>query len=314
MFFRKKRDYSKEIVSLLPHERSNLYGFNRESAQILGWHISKFNIDSQWKLSTGKGVVVAVIDTGCDMEHPDLKENLLPGVNLIDYNKPPQDDNGHGSHVCGTIAGLNNGFGVVGVAPESKILPIKALDGKGRGSLANIFRGIEIAIENKVDFITMSLGSAEPCNDLDNLLQKANKEGIIAFCAAGNSGENTDVSYPARYDSTISIGAIDENLDRTHFTCSGESLDFLAPGHNIISTVTGGYATMSGTSMSNPFAVGIACLLKEFNSRYNKFDLKRVDDYIDVLKKQVIEIPDSKYRSHKYSGYGILNLDLSSIG
>lgn len=310
MIFKKKAKLEDKI-SLLPYEKQPLYGFSRESGQILGWHITKFDIESQWQYSTGKDCVVAVIDTGCDMNHPDLKENLLPGANVIDLNKSPQDDNGHGSHVCGTIAGMNNSLGVVGIAPETKIFPIKALDSRGNGTLGHLLIAIEIAIKEKVDFITMSLGSPNTNNDLQKLLNEANKKGIISFCAAGNSGENIDIMYPARYDSVISIGAVDESLNRTDFTCSGDSLDFLAPGHNIISTIPNGYATMSGTSMSNPFAVGCACLLLDFNKRSNKFSLKNIDDYIDVLKKQTIGLQNTRHQNRKYQGNGIINLKLN---
>lgn len=309
----KKRAKLDDKVSLLPYEKQPLYGFSRESGQILGWHITRFGIEEQWEYATGENCVVAVIDTGCDMEHPDLKENLLPGANVIDLNASPQDDNGHGSHVCGTIAGLNNSLGVVGVAPGAKIFPIKALDSKGNGTLGHLLSAIELAIKEKVDFITMSLGSPRPSDDLQKLLNEANKKGIICFCAAGNSGENVDIMYPARYDSVISIGAIDEQLNRTDFTCSGDSLDFLAPGHNIISTVPNGYATMSGTSMSNPFAAAYACLLSDFNRRSKKFSLKNVDSYIEILKKQAMYLQDSKHQNKKYQGNGILNLKLNML-
>lgn len=310
MIFKRKAKLDDKI-SLLPYEKQPLYGFSRESGQILGWHISQFKIEEQWQYATGKDCVVAVIDTGCDMEHPDLKENLLPGANVIDLNKSPQDDNGHGSHVCGTIAGVNNNLGVVGVAPEAKIFPIKALDSKGNGTLGHLLSAIELAIKEKVDFITMSLGSPNTSNDLQKLLDEANKRGIICFCAAGNSGENVDIMYPARYDSVISIGAVDEELKRTDFTCSGDSLDFLAPGHNIISTIPNGYATMSGTSMSNPFAAGCACLLADFNKKTKKFSLKNVDDYIKTLSRQVIGLQGAKYQDRKYQGNGILNIKLN---
>lgn len=312
MIFKRKARLDDKI-SLLPFEKQILYGFSRESAQILGWHITKFKTQEQWKYATGKDCIVAVIDTGCDMEHPDLKQNLLPGANVIDLNKSPQDDNGHGSHVCGTIAGINNDLGIVGVAPDTKIFPIKTLDAKGNCTLANLLSAVELAIKENVDFITMSLGSPKPSEELQKLLKEANKRGIICFCAAGNSGENADVTYPAKYDSVISIGAIDEELERTDFTCSGDSLDFLAPGHNIISTVQNGYATMSGTSMSNPVAVGYACLLADFNKRVKKFTLKNVDDYINIFQKQAVSLTNQKYKTKKYQGYGIINLDLSLI-
>ena len=311
IFFRKNK---KDQVSLLPHTRTEVYGLDPSSAQMLGWEIKKLNIDRQWTYSEGRGVVVAVIDTGCDLEHIDIKNNLLKGINIIDKSKDPQDDNGHGSHVCGMIAAENNGLGMVGVSPKVKILPVKALDSKGNGSLRNVIEGIIWAADAGADFITMSLGASNSNDQLEKAIQYASLKGSVVFAAAGNSGENTEILYPARYKNVISIGAIDENLSRTSFTCSGEDLDFLSPGHNIFSIApNSGYAIMSGTSMSNPFAVGCAALLLSHNRQHKKFSLRSAQDYIDVLSKVCIDIPEERYRSRKYQGNGIIKLDFTKL-
>ena len=311
IFFRKNK---KDQVSLLPHTRTEVYGLDPSSAQMLGWEIKKLNIDRQWTYSEGRGVVVAVIDTGCDLEHIDIKNNLLKGINIIDKSKDPQDDNGHGSHVCGMIAAENNGLGMVGVSPKVKILPVKALDSKGNGSLRNVIEGIIWAADAGADFITMSLGASNSNDQLEKAIQYASLKGSVVFAAAGNSGENTEILYPARYKNVISIGAIDENLSRTSFTCSGEDLDFLSPGHNIFSIApNSGYAIMSGTSMSNPFAVGCAALLLSHNRQHKKFSLRSAQDYIDVLSKVCIDISEERYRSRKYQGNGIIKLDFTKL-
>ena len=311
IFFRKNK---KDQISLLPHTRTEVYGLDPSSAQMIGWEIKKLNIDRQWTYSEGRGVIVAVIDTGCDLEHIDIKNNLLKGINIIDKSKDPQDDNGHGSHVCGMIAAENNGLGMVGVSPKVKILPVKALDSKGNGSLRNVIEGIIWAADAGADFITMSLGASNSNDQLEKAIQYASLKGSVVFAAAGNSGENTEILYPARYKNVISIGAIDENLSRTSFTCSGEDLDFLSPGHNIFSIApNNGYAIMSGTSMSNPFAVGCAALLLSHNRQHKKFSLRSAQDYIDVLSKVCIDIPEERYRSRKYQGNGIIKLDFTKL-
>jgi subtilisin family serine protease len=150
----------------------------------------------------------------------------------------------------------------------------------------------------------MSLGSPAPNKRLENAIEYARSKNVIVFCAAGNSGENSDILYPAKYDYPISIGAIDENLERTNFTCSGEELDFLSPGHDILSCYPGNtYAKMSGTSMSNPFAVGCAALAKSyFGSK-----LQNKDDYIELFKTKSMHLVNPKYNNiKKYEGYGIL--------
>jgi len=312
IFFNKKN--KKGQVSLLPHTRTEVYGLDPSSTQMIGWEIKKLNIDRQWTYSEGKGVVVAVIDTGCDLQHVDIKNNLLKGINLLDNSKDPQDDNGHGSHVCGMIAAENNGLGMVGVAPQVKILPVKALNSKGDGSLQDVINGIIWSADAGADFITMSLGTSNTSDGLEKAIAYASLKGSVVFAAAGNSGEKTEILYPARYKNVISIGAIDEHLNRTSFTCSGEDLDFLSPGHNVFSIApNNGYAIMSGTSMSNPFAVGCACLLLSHNRQHKRFSLRSAQDYIDVLSKVCIDIPEEKYRSRKYQGNGIIKLDFTKL-
>jgi major intracellular serine protease len=272
--------------------------------QFYGWEIEKFDIRNHWKFSQGEGIVIAVIDTGCDLNHDDLKDNLVEGMNFIEPNKDPIDRCGHGTHVAGTIAATNNGFGMAGVAPKAKIMPIKSLDDKGNGNNQSISEGVYWAINKKVDFITMSLGSPVPSKQIEEAILRAEQNNIVVFCAAGNSGENVDIMYPAKYDYPISIGAIDEQFNRTDFTCSGEELDFLAPGHEILSCFPGNtYARMSGTSMSNPFVVGCAALTKSYykNKRLTK------DDYIDLYKSKTLHLTNHKYANiRKYEGYGII--------
>lgn len=303
---------SKHKIGLLPYTREDVYGLEPDGAQIAGWEIKKFNIEQQWKYSKGEKVTVAVIDTGCDLDHPDIKDALVQGKNFVDPSSDPIDRNGHGTHVCGTIGARDNGIGMVGVAPGCKIMPIKALADSGAGSLDHIVQGIIWAADNGADLICMSLGCAQPYQILENAIGYAAQKGVIIFCAAGNSGPDVDISYPAKYDHTIAVGAIDKNLNRTSFTCSGETLDFLAPGHDILSCVPGNkYALMSGTSMSSPFAVGCAALLlgnfRRIQYSATEKMLGSTDDYINVFKTKAKDLLDPRYAGiKKYQGYGIL--------
>ena len=293
---------NKNKVKLLPHIKQEIYGLAPGSAQILGWEIKKFNIESLWTQTTGEGIKIAVIDTGCDINHPDLKDNLLQGKNFVEPGKDPIDKNGHGSHVAGTIAAKNNQLGMVGIAPNAKIIPIKALSDNGSGNINHIIQAVEWAANIRVDFITMSLGSPFPNKELENVLNYANSKGCVIFCAAGNSGEDADIMYPAKYKNVISIGAIDENLQRTEFTCSGDDLDFLAPGHNILSCVPGGYAMMSGTSMSNPFAVGCAALLLSNRRKSKQSSNLTYQNYIDLFRSKSKSLSNIRYAGkRKYS-------------
>lgn len=298
----------KNKISLLPYIEEPLFGLSPNDPQLIGWEINKFNIQNQWKVSQGEGVVVAVIDTGCDLNHADLKNNVIKGMNFVEKGYDPIDRNGHGTHVSSTIAACNNGFGMVGVAPKAKIMPVKALNDAGGGELSNVVDGIMWAADNNADIITMSLGSPSPAAPLENAINYAASKGCIIFCAAGNSGPAKDIMYPAKYNHTIAIGAIDENLERTDFTCSGDSLDFLAPGHNIMGCVPNNrYSLMSGTSMSNPFAVGCAALLCSYNKKYQKYNLKTTEDYIEIFKSKAQKLTNPGYSGkRKYEGFGIM--------
>jgi subtilisin family serine protease len=304
-----KNKRNKKDCKLLPYDRENVYGLSTSSGQYCGWEISKFNIKEKWKNSKGEGVVVAVIDTGCDLYHDDLKKNIVQGKNFLE-NKDPIDRNGHGTHVSGTIAAIDNGLGMVGVAPETKIMPLKALNDDGVGDSRAIAEAIVWAADHSVDFITMSLGSDGESVPIKKAIDYACSKNVVIFCAAGNAGERAPIMYPAKYSNVISIGAIDKNLERTPFTCSGEELDFLAPGHEIVSAIPGNaYATMSGTSMSNPFAVGCASLLLSNTRKISAMDgmLKTADDYINVFKKKSKNLTNPRYAGQKqYEGYGII--------
>jgi major intracellular serine protease len=299
----------KNDCALLPFFREDIYGLSPDNAQILGWEITKFNIPDYWQKTQGENVKIAVIDTGCDIDHPDLQNNLLQGINLINKKRDPIDDNGHGTHVCGTIAAENNGLGIVGISPKSKILPIKALNGDGSGNNKIIAEGIIYAVDNKCDFITMSLGSPNSSLDLYNSIKYAVQKGVVVFCAAGNSGQNSPIMYPAKYEETIAIGSIDRFLNRSQFTCTGNELDFLAPGQDILGCVPDNrYALMSGTSMANPFAVGCASLALSLYKKSKTMNLKNKSDYIKLFSKQCTHLKDKRYALKKqYEGYGIIN-------
>jgi major intracellular serine protease len=303
-----KKWFSKNKIGLLPYISEPLFGLSPNDPQMMGWEIIDFDIPNAWKLSDGDGVVCAVLDTGCDLDHPDIEPNLIDGKNFVEKNSSPIDRNGHGTHVSSTIAACNNGKGMVGVAPKTKIMPVKVLGDKGNGDMRSIIDALYWVADQNVHFITMSLGSSAPNLEIEKAINYVESKNKIMFCAAGNSGADTEIMYPANYTNTIAIGAVDIGLKRTSFSCSGERLDFLAPGHDIMGCVPDNkYAKMSGTSMSNPFAVGIASLLLSYNMKYNKFNLNSYQSYIDVLKKFTKPLNDNRYPNiKKYQGYGIL--------
>jgi len=291
----------------LPYKREDILSI-QDAKQKLGWEITAFDLPKTWNLTQGEGTVVAVLDTGADLQHEDLVENLLPGKNFVNKKSSPQDDQGHGSHVTGIICASNNEKGIVGVAPKAKVIPVKVLDKSGSGDVKNVADGIKWAADQGVDFITMSLGSPSPVSIVHKAIQYAVSKGVVVWCAAGNAGQTHNIFYPAAYPETIGIGAIDEKFDRANFSCTGPDLDFLAPGVKILSTVpTNWYAILSGTSMANPFAVGIGCLLLSYKRKNNlPLALSSSKDYIDFLKNHTI--PTSSFANKSFfEGFGIID-------
>jgi subtilisin family serine protease len=302
----KKPNYK---CKLLPFERTDCLSM-QEVKQKAGWSITAFNLPDAWGMSQGEGVVIAVIDTGCDLDHPDLVENLLEGKNFVTPNKPPADDSGHGTHVTGTLVACNNDIGVVGVAPKAKVRPVKVLDKNGNGNMKNVAAGIRWAADQKVDLISMSLGSPNPVQEVRKAIQYAVTKGITVFVAAGNAGNTKEVFYPAAYPETISVGAIDEQFKRAAFSNTGHQLDFMAPGVDILSTVPDNwYAQMSGTSMAQPFACGVAALLLAYSrSGKTSISIKSYEDYKTQFRKYTTPVNNGNYTDPEfYQGFGIID-------
>ena len=299
----------KNQCRLLPFVRQDVFGLDYKNQQILPWSLSKFNVPKEWSKTKGEGVIVAVIDTGCDLDHVDLKDRYVTGRNFINKNKDPYDGNGHGTHVAGTIAATHNTMGVVGVAPSCKIMPIKALGDDGVGGLRGICEGIVWAADNGADIITMSLGTPSGSMILRQCINYASSKGCVIFCAAGNSGKSQELMYPAKYTDTISIGSISRQLKISNFSCStGSELDFLAPGEGILSCVPDNkYANMTGTSMANPFAAGCGALYLSYSRKVGKSSPQKYD-YIEHFAKNSMK-PD--YLFDTYKSRGIITPEVS---
>lgn len=217
---------------------------------------------------TGKGVKVAVIDSGIS-PHPEL--TIAGGTSTVDYTSSWTDDNGHGTHVAGIIGAHRNGTGIVGVAPDANLYAVKAMNEKGEGTLQDILEGIDWSIANGMDIINLSLGTEADSRMMHDMINKAYARGIMLVGAAGNDGvadgTGNTVDYPAKYDSIIAVAAIDRYLKRATFSSTGNEVEASAPGVDVLSTYTGGrYAYMSGTSQATPHIAGLLALLKQQNS------------------------------------------------
>ncbi|RFU64393.1 serine protease [Peribacillus saganii] len=265
-----------------------------------------------WEQSQGAGMTVAVLDTGCDISHPDLKDRIIGGRNFTgdDQGNPEiyKDYNGHGTHVAGTVAAVQNNTGVVGVSPEANLLIVKVLDENGSGQYDWIIKGILYAIEQKADVISMSLGGPVDVPELHDAIKKAIANNILVVCAAGNEGDGKDatdeLAYPGCYNEVISVGAIDLERRSSQFTNSNNEVDLVAPGEGILSTyLDGKYATLRGTSMATPHVSGALALIKEISNRSFERNLTVPELYAQLIKRTV-----PLGNSPKLEGNGLLYL------
>ena len=242
-----------------------------QPAQEISWGVDRIDADVAWAYSNGTGVKIAVLDTGIDYDHPDLKDNVKGGVSVVGPRtstnpKNWKDKNGHGTHVAGIIAAENNDIGVVGVAPKAWLYAVKVLNNAGTGSYADLIDGIQWAIENGMQVISMSLGGSSCSQALEDACNAAYNAGLILIAAAGNSGdgnpETDEVLYPAAFDSVIAVGATDQTDQAPYWSSSGSQVELAAPRVDIKSTwLDGTYETLSGTSMACPHVTGTVALI-----------------------------------------------------
>ena len=247
----------------------------------------------------GAGVRIAVIDSGCDINHESLKNNIAGVRNFTDEDKKNPnivvDRVGHGTHVIGTICA--NGSNVTGVAPDAQIYVLKAINRTGTGKLSWVVNAIKYAIELKVDIISMSLGISENSAKLEKAIKEAVNNNIAVVCAAGNEGDgNSDsfeYSYPAAYIDVISVGAVDKKGVPAKFTNSNTTIDLVAPGVDILSTYPNNqFAVLSGTSMATPHVTGSLALLKNWSRNEFQRDLSQEELYAQLIKHtKVLEYP-----------------------
>ncbi|MFH0070877.1 S8 family peptidase [Peribacillus sp. NPDC056705] len=226
------------------------------------WGIKQIKAPQAWSISTGHRIKIAVIDTGVDFTHPDLKYSLTRGINLVHRNMPPHDDNGHGTHISGTIAAANSTQGMIGVAPRSVVYPVKAFDQNGSAFVSDIILAIDWCVRADIDIINMSFGMQTRSRALLDIVNKANQAGVIIVASSGNDGKRRTADYPARYPQTISVGATDRNRRIPAFSNRGQFVDIYAPGDKIVSAwLHNKYHEMSGTSMATSHVSGAIALL-----------------------------------------------------
>jgi len=246
-------------------------------AETIDWSLAAYHIPDHWKDTRGRSVRLALLDTGIDDQHPDLEGAIDDARDFTASRFGPADQNGHGTHTAGTIAARQNNLGVIGVAPDCRLLIGKVLGDDGSGNSANVAAGIDWAADSGADVISMSLGSSQPDPSLLAAIERATAKGKFIIAAAGNDGRDNSVNYPAHWKSTIAVAAVDASGHLAPFSSRGPEVDIAAPGENILSTwLHGTYAKLSGTSMATPFVAGVTALLVALHR--DSLPLPRVED------------------------------------
>ena len=230
------------------------------------WNMRKISAPEGWDFTHGaSAVIIAIIDTGVDLDHPDLQSKLVAGTDIVEGDGIPDDDNGHGTHVAGiAAAATNNSIGVAGVGYDCRIMPVKALDAQGSGLTSDVAAGISFAVTNGAKVVSLSLGSPSNSSTMQSAVNNAWNSGVLVVAASGNDGTSA-LSYPAAHTNAIAVGATDANDARASFSNFGPWVDVAAPGTDILSTyINNQYAYTSGTSMSTPHVAGLGGLLWAF--------------------------------------------------
>lgn len=285
-----------DYVFTLPKQRQvaavrKLKGIGLADGSLLSdeWGMRKIGMPAVWPVNGGSAsVIVAVVDTGVDLVHPDLKHALVPGTSVLPGATSPQDDHGHGTHVSGVIVGqVNDGTGIGGIAPNCKLMPVKVLNGEGKGDTGDIVAGLIWAVNNGAKVINMSLGGTGGSRALMAAVQYAQSRDVVLVAAMGNESANSQ-EYPAGYPGVIAVGATDERDQQSDFSNFGSWISISAPGSDILSSLPTspayvsreegkdlGYDRMDGTSMAAPFVAGVAALIRSAEPRLTAAQVKQ---------------------------------------
>lgn len=267
------------------------------------WNLPSIETEKGWGISKGNDtVIIAVLDTGVQSNHPDLKGKITKGINIVNENTEPDDDVGHGTHVSGIIgAAVNNNEGVAGVSWYNKIMPVKVLDSSGAGSTYSVAQGIIWAVDHGAKVINMSLGNYAQADFLHDAIKYAFERDVVMIAASGN--DNTDrPGYPAAYPEVFAVAATNSSKEKASFSNYGDYIDVAAPGDSIASTYPGSqYAALSGTSMASPHVAALAGLIRSVNPELTNVEV------MELMRKSANDL--GAEGKDNYFGYGEIDVD-----
>lgn len=294
---------SGEVEYMHPNRRVQISARPNDELLRFQSYLGPIQAEKAWDRATGNSsIIIGLVDTGVDLDHPDLAGNLVPGVNLLDESRPPEDDHGHGTSVAGVIAATgNNQTGISGILWNARIMPIKALDSDGSGSEALLGRGIKYAVDHGAKIVVLSLGLYKYSNYLQDIVHYAENRGVLLVAASGNDGEA--VKYPAAYPTVLAVGGVDANKQVLSKSNRGPELDLVAPWRVFTTALGGGYGYNEGTSMAAPQVAAVAALLWSQHPDWEPYQIR------NQLRQSAEDIGSRGW--DPVSGYGLLRADLA---
>ena len=305
----REAEYLQPSDDIVEEIKPNLKGAN-DPYYSKQWHLHNINVEGAWDKTKGKGVTVAVIDTGVTKVRDLVETEFVKGYDFVNDKENASDDNGHGTHVAGTIAqATNNNYGVAGVAYEASLMPLKVLSGYGGGTVADIAEAIKFAADNGADVINMSLGGGGESQLMKDAINYAHSKGVVIIAAAGNESQNA-ASYPARYPNVFAVSALGPDGEKAPYSNYGAGVDISAPGGSDAGKVLQATVDMDskgeevflglqGTSMAAPHVAGVAALVKATG-------VEEPDEIVKVITESARVIKDDGLN---YYGAGQLNAE-----
>lgn len=265
-------------------------------------YLQQIKAEAAWEVAKeNTNVVIAIVDTGVDLNHPDLQDNLVRGTNFVQALRPPQDDNGHGTSLAGIIGAKgNNDLGITGLLWDARIMPIKALDKNGTGDEHKLGQGIRYAVDNGAKIVLLSLGLYKYSPFMEEVVQYAEEKDVLLVAATGNDGR--DVKYPAAYPSVLAVGGVDHHNVVVKDSNYGPEVDIVAPWYVYTTSLDDeGYGYNKGTSMAAPQVAAVAALVW---SKYPHLKPHQVREHIRMTAE---DLQQSGWDAH--SGFGLLRAD-----
>lgn len=289
------------VTLLQPNHRASVARTPNDPLLPNQQYIKQIGAERAWDEVTGnESITIAIVDTGVQLDHPDLKDNLVSGINLIQPGASPEDDNGHGTSVAGVIAAVaDNDGGTAGLLWNAKIMPIKALESDGNGDEDKLGEGIRYAVDNGARIVVLSLGLNKYSTYMEKIVRYAEDNGVLLVAASGNEGNA--VKYPAAYETVLAVGGVGADNKPEALSNSGPELDVVAPWVVFTTARNGRYEYKDGTSMAAPQVAGVCALI------LSKYPAMKPVEVRNLIRQTAQNLGSKGW--DKQTGYGLLRAD-----